>query len=256
VIRVRDLHYAYGETPAVQGLGFDVGAGEIVGLLGPNGAGKSTTVKVITGMLQPARGEVQVAGYDVVADPMSVKRRVGYVPESGALYEALTPDEYFRFISLLYRLEPEAVEPRVNELMRMFELGDMRGTRMVGFSKGMKQKVLIVSSLLHAPDVLVLDEPLNGLDANAALVFKELLRGLALQGRSILFCSHLLDVVERICSRLVIIADGRAIAEGTPEEIIARSGRDSLDEAFAALTGARDATSAAAGALSSLEWRG
>ncbi len=256
MIRVRDLHYAYGDTPAVQGLGFDVGAGEIVGLLGPNGAGKSTTVKVITGMLEPARGEVQVAGYDVVADPMAVKRRVGYVPESGALYDALTPDEYFRFVALLYRLEPEHVEPRVEELMRMFEMSDMRGTRMVGFSKGMKQKVLIVSALLHAPDVLVLDEPLNGLDANATLVFKELLRGLALQGRSILFCSHLLDVVERMCSRLVIIADGRAIAEGTPEEIIARSGRASLDEAFAALTGARDVTSAAAAALSSLEWRG
>jgi len=256
VIRVRDLHYAYGATPAVQGLGFEVAPGEVVGLLGPNGAGKSTTVKVLTGMLVPDRGEVEVAGFDVVRDPMDVKRRVGYVPESGTLYDALTPDEYFRFVALLYRLEPEHVEPRVEELMRMFELSDVRGTRMVTFSKGMKQKVLIVASLLHAPDVLVLDEPLNGLDANATLVFKELLRGLALQGRSILFCSHLLDVVERICSRLVIVADGRAIAEGTPEQLLARTGRATLEEAFAALTGARDATTAAAGALSSLEWRG
>ena len=256
MIRVRDLHYAYGATPAVQGLGFDVAPGEVVGLLGPNGAGKSTTVKILTGMLAPPRGQVEVAGFDVVAQPIEVKRRVGYVPESGALYDALTPDEYFRFVALLYRLEPEFVEPRVDELMQMFELADMRGTRMVSFSKGMKQKVLIVSSLLHAPDVLILDEPLNGLDANATLVFKELLRGLALQGRSILFCSHLLDVVEKICSRLVVIDGGRAIAEGTPDALILQTGRPTLDEAFAALTGARDATAAAAGALSSLEWRG
>ncbi len=255
MIHVRDLHYAYGTTPAVQGLSFDVGPGEVLGLLGPNGAGKSTTVKILTGMLPPQRGQVDVAGFDVVAEPMEVKRRVGYVPESGALYDALTPDEYFRFIALLYRLEPEAVEPRVDELMQMFELSDMRGARMVTFSKGMKQKVLIVSALLHAPDVLILDEPLNGLDANATLVFKELVRGLAQQGRSILFCSHLLDVVERLCSRLVIITDGRAIAEGTPEAVAEQAGRRTLEDAFATLTGARDATAAAAAALSSLEWR-
>jgi len=255
VIRVRNLHYAYGTTPAVCGLSFDVAPGEVLGLLGPNGAGKSTTVKILTGMLAPQRGTVEVAGFDVVAEPMEVKRRVGYVPESGALYDALTPDEYFRFIALLYRLEPEAIEPRIDELMRMFELDAMRGTRMITFSKGMKQKVLIVSALLHAPDVLILDEPLNGLDANATLVFKELLRGLAAQGRSILFCSHLLDVVERLCTRLVIIADGRAIAEGTAEAVAAQAGRRTLEEAFSALTGARDASAAAAGALSSLEWR-
>lgn len=255
MIRVRDLHYAYGTTPAVCGLSFDVAPGEVLGLLGPNGAGKSTTVKILTGMLAPQRGTVEVAGFDVVTEPIEVKRRVGYVPESGALYDALTPDEYFRFIALLYRLEPEAIEPRIDELMRMFELDAMRGTRMVTFSKGMKQKVLIVSALLHAPDVLILDEPLNGLDANATLVFKELLRGLAAQGRSILFCSHLLDVVERLCTRLVIIADGRAIAEGTAEAVAVQAGRRTLEEAFSALTGARDASAAAAGALSSLEWR-
>lgn len=255
MIRVRDLHYSYGKTPAVRGLGFDVAAGEVLGLLGPNGAGKSTTVKVLTGMLAPQQGSVSVAGFDVVTEPMEVKRRVGYVPESGALYDALTPNEYFRFIALLYRLEPEAIEPRVDELMRMFELHEMRGARMVTFSKGMKQKVLIVSALLHAPDVLILDEPLNGLDANATLVFKELLRGLAAQGRSILFSSHLLDVVERLCTRLVIVSEGRAIAEGTPQSIAAQAGRTSLEEAFSSLTGARDASTAAAAALSALEWR-
>jgi ABC-2 type transport system ATP-binding protein len=255
VIRVADLHHAYGDTPAVQGLSFEAGVGEVLGLLGPNGAGKSTTVKILTGLLPLQRGTVEVAGYDIATDPLDVKRRIGYVPESGALYDALTPDEYFRFISLLYRLEPEVVQPRIEQLLRMFELEPVRGARMVTFSKGMKQKVLIASALLHSPDVIVFDEPLNGLDANAMLVFKELLRGLAAQGRTILFCSHLLDIVERLCPRIVIIDMGRAIAEGTPEAIARQTGRASLEQAFAALTGARSAEDATAGVLSALEWR-
>jgi ABC-2 type transport system ATP-binding protein len=224
-------------------------------LLGPNGAGKSTTVKILTGLLPLQRGKVDVAGYDIAASPLDVKRRVGYVPESGALYDALTPDEYFRFISLLYRLEPEVVDPRIDQLLAMFELDAVRSARMVTFSKGMRQKVLIASALLHAPDVVIFDEPLNGLDANAMLVFKELLRGLAAQGRTILFCSHLLDIVERLCPRIVIIDKGRAIAEGTPEAIARQTGCTTLEQGFAALTGARRAEEATAGVLSALEAR-
>ena len=255
MIRVTDLHHTYGETAAVQGLSFHAGVGEVLGLLGPNGAGKSTTVKILTGLLPIQRGTVEVAGFDIGTDPLDVKRRVGYVPETGALYEALTPDEYFRFISLLYRLEPEIVQPRIEQLLGMFELEPVRGARMVTFSKGMKQKVLIASALLHAPDVVIFDEPLNGLDANAMLVFKELLRGLAAQGRTIMFCSHLLDVVERLCPRIVIVDKGRAIAAGTPEDIARQTATPSLEQAFAALTGARSATDATAGVLAALEWR-
>jgi len=256
VIRVADLHHAYGDVAAVQGLSFEAGVGEVLGLLGPNGAGKSTTVRILTGLQPLQRGSVQVAGFDIARDPIEVKRRVGYVPETGALYDSLTPDEYFRFISLLYRLEPEIVQPRIEQLLAMFDLTDVRGARMVTFSKGMKQKMLISAALLHAPDVVIFDEPLNGLDANAMLVFKELLRGLAAQGRTILFCSHLLDIVERLCPRIVIIDKGRSIAEGTPQAIAAQTGRDSLEQAFAALTGARNAGDATAGVLSALEFRG
>jgi ABC-2 type transport system ATP-binding protein len=255
VIRVVDLHHSYGETPAVQGLSFEAGVGEVLGLLGPNGAGKSTTVKILTGLLPLQRGRVEVAGFDIAERPLDVKRRVGYVPETGALYDALTPDEYFRFISMLYRLELEVVQPRIEELLGMFELADVRSARMVTFSKGMRQKVLIAAALLHAPDVIIFDEPLNGLDANAMLVFKELLRGLALQGRTILFCSHLLDIVERLCPRIVIIDKGRAIAEGTPDAIAQRTHRPTLEQAFAVLTGARSVQDATAGVLSSLELR-
>ncbi|WP_396625764.1 ABC transporter ATP-binding protein [Luteitalea sp.] len=255
MIRVADLHHAYGDTPAVQGLSFEAGAGEVLGLLGPNGAGKSTTVKILTGLLPLQRGRVEVAGFDIATQPLEVKRRVGYVPETGAIYDALTPDEYFRFISLLYHLEPDVVQPRIEELLRMFDLQPVRGARMVTFSKGMRQKVLIAAALLHAPEVVIFDEPLNGLDANAMLVFKELLRGLALQGRTILFCSHLLDVVERLCPRIVIVDQGRAIAGGTPADIAAATGATTLEQAFASLTGARNAVDATAGVLSSLEWR-
>jgi ABC-2 type transport system ATP-binding protein len=255
VIRVADLHHSYGETPAVQGLSFEARAGEVLGLLGPNGAGKSTTVKILTGLLPLQRGQVQVAGFDIAARPLDVKRRVGYVPETGALYDALTPDEYFRFVSMLYHLQPEVVQPRVEELLRMFELDAVREARMVTFSKGMRQKVLIAAALLHAPDVIIFDEPLNGLDANAMLVFKQLLRGLAAQGRTILFCSHLLDIVERLCPRIVIVDKGRAIAEGTPDAIAQRTQRPTLEQAFAVLTGARSVEDATAGVLASLEWR-
>ena len=255
MIRVADLHHSYGETPAVQGLSFEARAGEVLGLLGPNGAGKSTTVKILTGLLPLQRGQVQVAGFDIAARPLDVKRRVGYVPETGALYDALTPDEYFRFVSMLYHLQPEVVQPRVEELLRMFELDTVREARMVTFSKGMRQKVLIAAALLHAPDVIIFDEPLNGLDANAMLVFKELLRGLAAQGRTILFCSHLLDIVERLCPRIVIVDKGRAIAEGTPDAIAQRTQRPTLEQAFAVLTGARSVEDATAGVLASLEWR-
>jgi ABC-2 type transport system ATP-binding protein len=255
VIRVADLHYVYGETLALQGLSFSAGVGEVLGLLGPNGAGKSTTVKILTGLLPLQRGQVEVAGFDIATQPLEVKRRVGFVPETGALYDALTPDEYFRFISMLYRLEPDVVQPRIEELLRMFELDMVRSARMVTFSKGMRQKMLIAAALLHAPDVIIFDEPLNGLDANAMLVFKELLRGLAAQGRTILFCSHLLDIVERLCPRIVIIDKGRAIAAGTPEAIARQTDSRTLEQAFAVLTGARSVQDATAGVLSSLEWR-
>ncbi len=255
VIRVTDLHHAYGGTPAVQGLTFEAHGGEVLGLLGPNGAGKSTTVKILTGLLPLQRGRVEVAGFDIATHPIEVKRRVGYVPETGALYDALTPDEYFRFISLLYGLDAGVVGSRIEELLRMFDMQDVRGSRMVTFSKGMRQKVLIASAMLHAPDVIIFDEPLNGLDANAMLVFKELLRGLAAQGRTILFCSHLLDIVERLCPRIVIVDKGRAIAAGTPEDIARETGSESLEHAFAALTGARSAEDATAGVLSALEAR-
>ena len=242
-IRTERLSRAYGHTWALYGLDLEVRAGEILGFLGPNGAGKSTTVKILTGMIKPTQGRALVMGLDVVDDPISVKRRLGYVPESSALYESLTAREYLELVASLYHEPRTTARQRIDELLDRFELSDARDQRLSEYSKGMKQKVLIASALMHRPDVLFLDEPLTGLDANAALVVKELIRSLAAQGRTIFFCSHVLEVVERICTRIVIVDRGRAIADGTAGEIASRTGTASLEAAFVALTGRRDAAS-------------
>ena len=241
MIETRQLTRTFGATPAVQDLDLRVEPGEILGFLGPNGAGKSTTVKVLTGMIKPTSGTARVAGFDVVQDPMEVKKRLGYVPEDGALYETLTAGEYLTMVANLRRIEGAYAERKIAELLGIFDILDARDQRLAEHSKGMKQKVLISAALISNPEVLFLDEPLNGLDANAALVVKGLLRELASEGRTILFCSYILEVVERVCTRIVIIDKGRKIIEGSPERITAETGAGSLEEAFARLTGVRDA---------------
>jgi ABC-2 type transport system ATP-binding protein len=253
MIETENLRREYGGNVALHGLTLRVAPGEILGFLGPNGAGKSTTVKILTGMIKPDGGRASVAGFDVVRDPLEVKRRIGYVPESAALYESLTAREYLELIGCLYHLPTDAVAARVEELLTRFDLSAAIDQRLSEFSKGMKQKVLIVSALMHRPEVIFLDEPLTGLDANAALVVKELIRGLAAQGRTIFFCSHVLEVVERVCSRIVIIDHGRVIADGTAHDIAAAAGASTLEQAFVSLTGTRDAAQVTHDLLSALE---
>ena len=253
MIETENLRREYGGRVALHGLTLSIGSGEILGFLGPNGAGKSTTVKILTGMIKPDAGRASVAGFDVVRDPLEVKRRIGYVPESAALYESLSAREYLELIASLHHLPPDAVRPRIEDMLGRFELAHAMDQRLSEFSKGMKQKVLIASALMHRPEVLFLDEPLTGLDANAALVVKELIRGLAAQGRTIFFCSHVLEVVERVCTRIVIINQGRVIADGTAEDIAAASGATTLEQAFVSLTGTRDAAQVSHDMLEALE---
>jgi ABC-2 type transport system ATP-binding protein len=234
------LSREYGGTLALADLSLRVAPGEILGFLGPNGAGKSTTVKILTGMIRPTGGTAQVAGYDVVAYPLEVKKRIGYVPEAAPLYEGLTAAEYLELIACLHHLDVAVAESRRRELFELFGLTADGHRRLSEFSKGMRQKVLIAAALIHRPSVLLLDEPLDGLDANAALMVKELLRQLAAQGRTILFCSHILDVVERMCTRIVIINHGRKIAEGTAEEIRGLTNSATLEDSFSRLTGITD----------------
>jgi ABC-2 type transport system ATP-binding protein len=243
----------YEKKNALQALSMRVDPGEILGFLGPNGAGKSTTVKILTGMILPTSGSAKVAGFDVVAQPLEVKKRIGYIPETAALYDGLTAAEYLELVACLHHLDPRTSAARREELLSLFGLAGSQHDRLSEFSKGMRQKVVIAAGLLHRPEVLFLDEPLDGLDANAAAVVKELLKKLASQGRTILFCSHILEVVERICTRIVIINGGRQIASGTADEIRAQTGTATLEDAFSRLTGVRDVGETASELLSALD---
>lgn len=234
-------------------LDVDVAPGEILGFLGPNGAGKTTTVKMLTGMIQPGSGRARICGIDVGEDPVAAKRCFGYVPESGALYESLTAAEYLRMVASLYGMQRRHADRRIDRLLELFGILEDRDRLIAGFSKGMKQKVLISAGLLSNPEALFLDEPLNGLDPNAALVVKTLLRELADQGRAILFCSHILDVIERVCTRVVIIHQGSKVAEGAPQRIAADQGVESLEDAFVELTGVRDTEDVARDLLVALQ---
>ena len=240
MIETHDLSREYGPKLALSGLNLRVEPGEILGFLGPNGAGKSTTVKILTGMIRPTRGTARVAGFDVVEQPLDVKRRIGYVPETAALYDALTASEYLELIGCLHHMDRKTADTRSNELLELFGLTAEKHQRLREFSKGMRQKVLIAAALIHRPEVLFLDEPLDGLDANTALQFKTLIQSLAREGKTIVYCSHILDVVERMCERVVIIHQGRILEDGTVPQILERSGAPSLEQAFNRLTSTQD----------------
>jgi ABC-2 type transport system ATP-binding protein len=252
MIKTFDLARNYGAKAAVVNLNFSVDRGEIVGFLGPNGAGKTTTVKMLTGMILPTRGTATVAGYDIIEQPVEVKKRIGYVPESGALFETLSGWEYLQFIADLHHMERSVSEKRAEEFLDLFGILPEKDQRLQEYSKGMKQKILISAALIQNPEVIFLDEPLNGLDANAALVFKEVVKKLSAGGTTILFCSHILDVVEKICPRIIIINEGKIISEGSPESIAAMTGEKNLEEAFCKLTGVRDARESAQDFLQAL----
>jgi ABC-2 type transport system ATP-binding protein len=244
IITLQNLHKSYGSTPVLKGINLTVEAGQVVGYIGPNGAGKSTTIKILIGMLPDFTGEATVLGMNVKTDSLAIKRRIGYVPENAALYDTLTPMEYLQFIGQLYDLDNAHIERKTTELLRLFQLADHANARMTTFSKGMRQKVLLISGLLHNPDVIFLDEPLSGLDANAVVLVKEIIRQLANSGKTIFYSSHIMDVVEKISDRIIIINQGQIIADGTFAEL-QQQRPESLEQLFAELTGSDGQTGVA-----------
>ena len=236
----RDLTRTFEEIEAVTGVNLTVPRGQICGYLGPNGAGKTTTVKMATGMLRPTTGTAVIDGFDIAESPLEAKARIGVVPETGALYENLTPREYLTLVGHLYHLDRDEAEGKSETFLKLFGIADAAGRTMTSFSRGMKQKVLISAALLHNPSVLFLDEPLSGLDANTALVLKELLRELASQGKTVFYCSHVLEVVEKVCDRIVILNNGRIIADGNVEELKDLTSTASLEGVFSELTSTGD----------------
>jgi ABC-2 type transport system ATP-binding protein len=238
MIVLDNLTKSYGSTLAVDHVSITVPSGQLVGYLGPNGAGKSTTVKMLTGMMAPTSGQAAIYGLDTQRDNTEVKRITGYVPESGAVYETLTGREYLEMVGRLYGMDDSVINNRISKFGDFFELShDTLDRKLLSaYSKGMRQKVVISAGLIHNPRVIFFDEPLNGLDASTQLMFKTLIKNLASEGKTIFYCSHMLDIVERTCDRIVIIDKGRIVADGTLAELQASSGKGSLEQIFNKLT--------------------
>lgn len=235
IITIRNLKKQYGDKEVLKGINLDIYPGQIIGYIGPNGAGKSTTVKILTGIIQDYSGEVMVFGKALRDNVLEVKSKIGYIPELAELYDLLTPREYLTFVGKLYKLSDEIIEERSRKMLDSFGLLDNLDQRMDSFSKGMRQKVLITSGLLHNPAIVIMDEPLSGLDANAVILIKELLQAMKQEGKTIFYCSHMMDVVEKVSDRIILINNGAIIADGTIEEL-KQGGTDSLEQIFARLT--------------------
>ncbi len=222
----------YSGRPVLRDVSFSIGPGEIVAYLGANGAGKTTTLKVVTGLATPDFGRVLLAGRDVVEDPLGHRRRLGYVPETAEVYPFLSGREYLVLAGRLRALPEASLERRVDELLELLGLAPHRHQGLDSYSKGMRQKVLIAAALLHDPELLVLDEPLSGLDVTSVLVMKALLRELAARGRAILYSTHHLEVAEGLCERVLILHEGRVVADDSVARLRELRRRPSLEEIF------------------------
>ncbi len=242
IIQIRNLSKSYGSKLVLKNLSLDIYPGQVIGYIGPNGAGKSTTVKILTGLIPEFSGKVLVDGISMQDNPQEIKKRIGYVPENAELYEVLTPMEYLDFIGKLYGLEDNLLQTRAQKLLTAFGLGNNINDRMDTFSKGMRQKVLLISGIIHNPQIIILDEPLSGLDANAVIMVKELITRLSQEGKTIFYCSHVMDVVEKVSDRILLINKGDIIADGTFESL-KQNHSDTLERVFAHLTGRTESAS-------------
>jgi ABC-2 type transport system ATP-binding protein len=242
VIEISQLVKRYGSLTAVDGLSLRVAEGEIYGFLGPNGAGKTTTIKILTGLLLPTSGSARIAGFDVVAQSLEAKRITSLIPDRPYLYEKLTPLEFLRFVAGIYRLDPGESEKKALEYLELFGLIPWKDELLEGFSHGMKQKVVMSGALLPNPRVLIIDEPMVGLDPQSAKLVKELFQRLSRRGTTLLLSTHTLEIAEKLCHRIGILLHGRLIAEGTMSQLRekARRREGDLETLFLELTGGHE----------------
>ncbi|MEY3211670.1 MAG: hypothetical protein RIT28_2151 [Pseudomonadota bacterium] len=229
MIRIEGVAKRYGGFQALHPLNLHVKPGEIFGFLGPNGAGKTTTIRILSGVLPPTEGKVFIDGVDMVADPVGAKARIGYVPDRPYLYEKLTARELLAFVAGLFGVEPEVARARGEELLAFHGLTEFGDRLIEGFSHGMKQRLSLSAALLHEPKLLIVDEPMVGLDPRGAKQIKDVFREIARSGRTVFLCTHSLDVAQEVCDRLGIINRGRIVAQGTYDEIRAGFGEGAKD---------------------------
>jgi len=240
MLEARGLTKYYGSVLAVQGIDFSLEPGQVLGYLGPNGSGKSTTVKILIGLLEPSSGQVLFNGKDIQHDLVGYRKHLGYVPEEANLYPYLTGYEYLELVGTLRGMPLPRMKTKIDSFLELFSLFPNRHVALSSYSKGMRQRILLISALMDNPDVLILDEPLSGLDVTSALIFKNLIQSLSTKGKTIFYCSHVLEVVEKVCTRLLILRKGQVIASGSTEEVRQRIGHTSLENIFLHLVEDRD----------------
>jgi ABC-2 type transport system ATP-binding protein len=240
MLEAQGLTKYYGSVLAVQRIDFCIEPGQVLGYLGPNGSGKSTTVKMLIGLLQPTSGQVLFHGKNIEQDLVGYRKHLGYVPEEANLYPYLTGYEYLELVGTLRGMPPARMKNKIDSFLELFSLFPHRHVALSSYSKGMRQRILLIAALMDNPDVLVLDEPLSGLDVTSALIFKNLIQSLSAKGRTIFYCSHVLEVVEKVCSRLLILRKGQVIASGSNEEVRQSIGQTSLEHIFLQLVEDRD----------------
>ena len=236
IIQIDNLSKFFGKKQVLHDISLHIQAGQIIGYIGPNGAGKSTTVRILAGLDDNFKGSVKIKGIDVKENPLAVKRIIGYIPELADLYDVLTPMEFLLLVGRLHDMEDAQIEERASRMLDFLGLKDQLHERMDTFSKGMRQKVLLVSGLLHNPEIIFMDEPLSGLDANAVILVKEIILRLVEQGKTVIYCSHNMDTVEKISDRIILIAEGKVVADGNFQELKRNEG-DTLEKLFSQLTG-------------------
>jgi len=241
-LEVNAVTKSFGETRALAGVSFAVQQGEVLGLLGPNGSGKSTLMKIMVGIMKPDSGSVEIQGKDVAKDPTDVKGIVGFVPESPRLYEFLSGVEYLDFVADVHNLDSKTKEERITDFLKALDLEGRENELIHGYSQGMKQKLAIIAGLLHKPQVIVMDEPLNALDPRTARIVKDLVHKLRDDGVPTIFSTHVLEIADAICDRVVIMETGKVVEEGSTRQLKEKAGASgsTLEEVFLKLTGSSD----------------
>ena len=240
MLEARGLSKFYGSVLAVRDISFSLQPGQVLGFLGPNGSGKSTTVKMLTGLLEPSDGQIIYDGQDIHKDLIAYRKRLGYVPEEANLYPYLTGQEYLDMVATLRAMPEPRKGKTISSLLQLFSLSPHRHVALGSYSKGMRQRILLIAALMDNPDVLILDEPLSGLDVTSVLVIKNLIQALSARGKAVFYCSHILEVVEKVCSHLIILRKGQVIVQGTTCEVREHIGKPSLEGVFLHLVEERD----------------